>query len=68
MTITSKDNETIKHIKKLKEKKYRDEYSEFIIEGIRMIEEALIENANIKSVIICDDCKSARCNFKRINV
>ena len=58
MTITSKDNETIKHIKKLKEKKYREEYKEFIIEGIKMIEEALEEKAKIKSIIICDDCKN----------
>ena len=29
MVITSKDNETIKHIKKLKEKKNREEYNEF---------------------------------------
>lgn len=58
MVITSKDNETIKHIKKLKEKKYREEYKEFIIEGAKMIEEAINENANIKSIIICDDCKN----------
>ncbi len=58
MTITSKDNEQIKHIKKLKEKKYREEYNEFIIEGIKMIEEAISENVKIKSIIICDDCKS----------
>ena len=58
MTITSKDNEIIKHIKKLKEKKYRDQYNEFIIEGTKMIEEALEEKAKIKSIIICDDCKN----------
>lgn len=58
MTITSKDNETIKYVKKLKEKKYRDEFNEFIIEGIKMIDEAIKENAKIKSVIICDDCKN----------
>ena len=58
MTITSKDNETIKHIKKLKEKKYREEYKEFIVEGIKMVEEAIQENAKIKSIIICDDCKT----------
>ena len=58
MTITSKDNETIKYIKKLKEKKYRDQYNEFIVEGIKMIEEAIQENAQIKSIIICDDCKT----------
>ncbi len=58
MTITSKDNEIIKHIKKLKEKKYREEYNEFIIEGTKMIAEALEEKAKIKSIIICDDCKN----------
>ena len=61
MLITSKDNETIKHIKKLKEKKYREEYKEFIVEGIKMIEEAINENAKIKSIIICDDCKNTCC-------
>ena len=59
--ITSKDNEIIKHIKKLKEKKYREEYSEFIIEGIKMIEEAVLEKAQIRSIIICDDCKVQGC-------
>ena len=41
MIITSKDNETIKHIRKLKEKKYRDEYGEYIVEGIKLINEAI---------------------------
>lgn len=58
MTITSKDNELIKHIRKLKEKKYRDEYGEFIVEGVKMIEEAIHEKADIKQIIICDDCKN----------
>ena len=56
MTISSKDNEMIKHIKKLKDKKYREEYNEFIVEGIKMVEEAIFENAKIKNIIICDDC------------
>lgn len=58
MVITSKDNEIVKHIKKLKEKKFRDEYNEFIIEGIKLLEEAITENVNIKQIIICDDCKN----------
>ncbi len=58
MIITSKDNEFVKHVKKLKEKKYREEYNEFIIEGIKIIEEAIEENAKIKSIIICEDCKN----------
>ena len=58
MVITSKDNDFVKHVKKLKEKKYRDEFSEFIIEGIKIIEEAIHEKAKIKNVIICEDCKN----------
>lgn len=56
MTITSKDNETIKHIRKLKEKKYRDEYGEYVIEGIKLINEAIEENAKIKTILVCDNC------------
>ena len=53
--ITSKDNELVKHIRKLKDKKYRDESNEFIIEGTNLIEEAVKEKAKIKKVIICED-------------
>lgn len=55
--ISSKNNEFVKHIKKLKDKKYRDLNNEFIIEGIKIIEEAINENAKIKQIIICDDCE-----------
>ncbi len=58
MLITSKDNDFIKHLKKLKEKKYREEYNEFIVEGIKMIQEAIEEKADIKNIVICDDCKT----------
>ena len=53
--ITSKDNELVKHIRKLKDKKYRDESNEFIIEGTNLIEEAVKEKAKIKKVIICEN-------------
>lgn len=56
--ISSKDNEIIKQIKKLKDKKYRDINNEFIIEGIKLIEEAIIEKAEIKKIIICEECAS----------
>ena len=56
MLITSKDNETIKHIRKLKEKKYRDEYGEYVIEGIKLINEAIKEKAKVKTIIVCDNC------------
>ena len=56
--ISSKDNELVKHIKKLKDKKYRDISKEFIIEGIKLIKEAIEEKANIKQIVICDNCQN----------
>lgn len=53
--ISSKDNELIKHIKKLKDKKYRDENNEYIVEGVKLIEEAVQEKAKIKKIIVCED-------------
>ena len=54
-TITSKDNELIKHIRKLKDKKYRDESNEYVVEGVKLVEEAVKENAKIKQIIACED-------------
>ena len=51
-TITSKDNELIKHIRKLKDKKYRDESNEYVVEGVKLVEEAVKENAKIKQIIV----------------
>ena len=54
--ITSKDNENIKNIKKLKERKYRDLNNEYIIEGIKILKEAIQERAVIKKIVICEEC------------
>lgn len=53
--ITSKDNETIKQIRKLKEKKHRDMEHAYIIEGIKMVKEAVQEKANIRLIVICEE-------------
>lgn len=55
--ISSKDNEQIKMIRKLKEKKYRNETRSYIIEGIKLVKEAINENAKIKMIVICEDCE-----------
>ncbi len=52
MIITSKSNEMVKHVKSLKEKKFREEYQEFCIEGEKLILEAIEEDANIKEIFI----------------
>ena len=57
--ISSKDNSLIKHIKRLKEKKYRDEYGEFIVEGLKLIKEAIQENADIRHIVVCDGCDNS---------
>ena len=54
--ITSKDNELVKNIKKLKEKKYRDENNQFIVEGIKLVAEAIEEQADINCIVVCEDC------------
>lgn len=55
MVITSKDNEIVKHIRKLRDKKVRDESGEFVIEGIKMLEEAVREKAKIKMIVVCEE-------------
>ena len=54
--ITSKDNEVIKDIRKLKDKKYRNLTGKYIVEGIKIIEEAIEEKANIDMIVVCEDC------------
>ncbi len=69
MIITSKDNETIKSIKKLKEKKYRT--GSFIVEGIKMVKEAL-EQAEVEKIIVSetfsnsDDFKGLNCDEQKL--
>lgn len=64
--ITSKENEIIKGIRKLKDKKYRDENNLYIIEGIKMIEEAIKEKAEINKIIICEECLQSESIDKKL--
>lgn len=50
MIITSKDNESVKEIKKLKQKKYRE--NKFIVEGIKMVKEAISEKQEIECLVL----------------
>lgn len=45
MVITSLDNEKIKKYKKLQKKKYRDEYNQYIVEGMHLVLEAYKKGA-----------------------
>ncbi len=53
--IRSKDNQSIRLIKKLAQKKYRDELGQFIAEGPNLMEEALNCGASIRFAVVCND-------------
>ena len=66
--ITSKSNELIKHVKCLHQKKYRDEFKEFFVEGIKLVEEAIIEKMQIVKIIICEEFLREEFNFKGFEI
>lgn len=49
--ITSKDNSFVKHLRSLSEPKYRKKEKAFLIEGIKMVEEALRDNLGVNMVV-----------------
>ena len=58
--IESKDNPKIKHLRKLKNKKYRDEYSEFLVENFTTIKDAFQAGYKFKQLFITDEFLSPR--------
>ena len=55
MVITSKDNEIIKKVRKLKDKKYRKD--KFLVEGMKMLKEAIEEKVDISLIILKEGTK-----------
>lgn len=53
MVIESLNNEKIKEIRKLKEKKYRDKFKKYIVEGEHLVNEAFKSN-NLETLIVLD--------------
>ena len=53
MEIKSLSNSQIKRVVSLHNKKYRDEYKEFFIEGEKTIKEAIKSNQKIKNIYYC---------------
>ena len=54
-TITSRDNKLIKHIKALHQKKYREDEGQFFVEGIKMVDEAISQKADVVNVVVSND-------------
>lgn len=55
--IESKDNNFFKEAKKLKERKFRQRENKFILEGFRLIEEAIKAKMEIESIILLEESK-----------
>jgi RNA methyltransferase, TrmH family len=49
--ITSKDNSVIKHVRALSDPKHRKKEQAFLIEGVKMVEEALRDKAGVTMVV-----------------
>lgn len=66
--ITSKSNELIKHINSLHLKKNRDESGEFVVEGIKMVKEAIDSDFEISEIIICEEIFKEEIDTKGNNI
>lgn len=50
MTITSRQNARVRRIASLKEKKYREQYGEYTVEGVKMVREAIALGLPVREV------------------
>lgn len=62
MTITSLENQFVKEVMKLKQKKYRDENKKFIVEGIKVVSE-IPKSFQIDTIIISENEVDKLSNF-----
>ena len=53
--IESDQNKWLKKVKALQQKKYRQQYGQFLVEGLRFLEEALQKNARIEAILVAED-------------
>lgn len=58
--IISRENTIIKHSRKLKIKKYRQENKQFVVEGIRSVEEAISSGAHVQYCLCSENISGDR--------
>ena len=52
MEITSVNNDLVKEVVKLQEKKHRDETKKFLLEGYKAVEEAISSNIKLDKIFL----------------
>lgn len=62
LKIESKENKFFKDVKKLKEKKWRTRNKKYLIEGVRIVEEAIKAKVKIDAVFLEEDLDDTRVN------
>ncbi|WP_261827868.1 TrmH family RNA methyltransferase [Inconstantimicrobium mannanitabidum] len=62
LKIESKENKLFKDTKKLKEKKWRIKNKKYLIEGVRIVEEAIKAKVKIDAIFLEEDLEDARIN------
>ena len=55
MLINSRSNQYIKKIRSLKDKKFRDEFNLYLVEGVKLVREVLSSALPIESIIATED-------------
>lgn len=55
MLISSKANPTVKHVSSLTEKKFRKEFGEFLVEGIKAVDECISSGAEVVQIICSEN-------------
>lgn len=60
MQITSKTNNIVKYIKSLEDKKYRNKYNRFVIEGVKVVNEMINSRGNypFEYIVYCKELLS----------
>ncbi|QQK77178.1 RNA methyltransferase [Salicibibacter cibarius] len=53
--ITSANNSSIKKLKKLRQKKYRVKERRFLVEGVHLVEEALVSNVAVDKLVTSEE-------------
>lgn len=54
LNISSDENPIIKHVKQLEKRKYRSKFGEYMVEGVRIIRDALENNISIKYIVFSE--------------
>lgn len=66
--ITSKANQKIVQIKKLQQKKYRQQEQKILLESSKVVDEAINSGLNIETIIVCDENKEQIEKYNNFNL